>query len=74
LLLAWQVNDARTAKDRTLPCRRSVFTVRPETPAAPVVEDMRALRTHCLFVVDDGVPVGMVTATDILRPLEPALE
>jgi CBS domain-containing protein len=53
----------------------AVFTVRLEAPAAQVVEDMLALRVHRLFVVDDGgVLVGVVTATDILRRLEPAPE
>jgi CBS domain-containing protein len=53
----------------------TVFTVRLEAPAAQVVEDMLALRVHRLFVVDGGgVLVGVVTATDILRRLEPAPE
>jgi CBS domain-containing protein len=50
----------------------TVFTVRLEAPSAQVVEDMLALRVHRLFVVDDGgVLVGVVTATDVLRCLEP---
>jgi CBS domain-containing protein len=53
----------------------TVFTVRLEAPAAQVVEDMLALRVHRLFVVDESsVLVGVVTATDILRRLEPAPE
>ena len=40
-----------------------------------VVEDMLALRVHRLFVVDDGgALVGVVTATDVLRRLEPQTE
>jgi CBS domain-containing protein len=51
----------------------TVFTVRLEAPAAQVVEDMLALRVHRLFVVDDdGVLVGVITATDVLRHLAPA--
>ncbi len=53
----------------------TVFTVRLEAPAAQVVEDMLALRIHRLSVVDDdGVLVGVVAGTDILRRLEPAPE
>jgi CBS domain-containing protein len=53
----------------------AVFTVRLEAPASQVVEDMLALRAHRLFVVDgDGALVGVVTAADVLRRLEPALE
>jgi CBS domain-containing protein len=49
-----------------------VFSVRPETPAGQVVEDMLALKVHRLFVVDaGGVLVGVVSATDILRNLAP---
>jgi CBS domain-containing protein len=47
-----------------------VFSVRPETAAHRVVEDMLALKVHRLFVVDEaGVLVGVVSATDILRNL-----
>jgi CBS domain-containing protein len=47
-----------------------VFSVRPDTPAGRVVEDMLALRVHRLFVVDAaGVLVGVVSATDVLRNL-----
>jgi CBS domain-containing protein len=53
----------------------TVFTVRLDAPAEQVVEDMLALRVHRLFVVDgDGVLVGVVSATDILRGLAPAPE
>jgi CBS-domain-containing membrane protein len=49
-----------------------VFSVRPETPAAQVVEEIVAMRVHRLFVIDDtGVPVGVISAFDILRRLRP---
>ena len=62
------VNVDRTAvRDIMTPV---VFSVRPETPAGRVVEDMLALRVHRLFVVDAaGVLVGVVSATDVLRNL-----
>ncbi len=46
----------------------AVFCVRPDTPAAKVVEKMLALNVRRLFVVDDaGVLVGVVSAFDVLR-------
>jgi CBS domain-containing protein len=49
----------------------AVFTLRPDAPAATVIEHMRALNVHRLFVVDgNGLLVGVVTALDILRHLE----
>jgi CBS domain-containing protein len=47
-----------------------VFSVLPETPARKVVEQMLSLKVHRLFVVDDnGVMVGVISATDLLRHL-----
>ncbi len=66
------VKDAALVRDLMTP---TVFTVRLDAPAAQVVEDMLALRVHRLFVVDDdGVLVGVVSAMDVLRRLEPAAE
>jgi CBS domain-containing protein len=49
-----------------------VFSVTPETPAARVVEDMVSLKVHRLFVVDEGgVLVGVISALDVLRYLQP---
>lgn len=49
-----------------------VFSATPNTPAEQVVQQMLALRVHRLFVVDDGgVLVGVITAVDVLRHLEP---
>ena len=48
----------------------AVFCVRTDTPAAKVVDKMLALNVHRLFVVDDdGVLVGVVSASDVLRAL-----
>jgi CBS domain-containing protein len=48
-----------------------VFSVRPDTPARQVVEDMVALRVHRLFVIDaGGILVGVISATDVLRNLD----
>ena len=64
-----RVSDKALVGDLMTP---TVFTVRLDAPAAQVVEDMLALRVHRLFVVDaDGVLVGVVTATDVLRRLAP---
>jgi len=48
----------------------AVFCVRLDTPACLVVEQMRELSVHRLFVVDDdGVMIGVITAMDVLRHL-----
>ena len=47
-----------------------VFAVSPRTPARRVVSEMLSRRVHRLFVVDaDGVLVGVISATDVLRYL-----
>jgi CBS domain-containing protein len=47
-----------------------VFSVRPETPARQVIEEMLHLRVHRLFVIDhDDVLVGVIAMSDILRRL-----
>jgi CBS domain-containing protein len=51
----------------------AVFSVAPDTPARRVVEEMLALHVHRMFVVDDGgFLVGVVSAMDVLRHLEPS--
>ena len=61
------------AVDRTL--ARDVMTpavcaVRPETAARDVIEEMLLLHVHRLFVTDrDGVLVGVIAMTDVLRRL-----
>jgi CBS-domain-containing membrane protein len=48
----------------------AVCAVRPETPAAAVIEEMSLLRVHRLFVTDaDEVLVGVIAASDIVRHL-----
>ena len=49
----------------------AVFSVREDTQARSVVEQLLALNVHHLFVVDAaGAVVGVVTPTDVLRKLE----
>jgi predicted transcriptional regulator len=48
----------------------AVFCVNMDTPAWSVVEQMRDLNVHRLFVTDDnGVLVGVITAMDVVRHL-----
>jgi CBS domain-containing protein len=47
-----------------------VFSVRPDTSARQVIEELLHLRVHRLFVIDhDGVLVGVIALSDILRSL-----
>ncbi len=47
-----------------------VFSVRPDTPARQVIEELLHLRVHRLFVIDrDGVLVGVIAMSDVLRRL-----
>jgi CBS domain-containing protein len=48
----------------------AVFCVRPDTPAAEVIETMVGMGVRRVFVVDDaGVLIGVVSAFDVLRKL-----
>jgi CBS-domain-containing membrane protein len=48
----------------------AVFSVRPDTPARSVVEQLLALNVHHLFVSDAaGVIVGVISPVDVLRKL-----
>src|SRR5262245_12152851 len=59
--------DTTPVRDLMTP---AVFCVAMDTPAAGVIEQMRELNVHRLFVVDEaGVLVGVVTAMDIVRHL-----
>ena len=59
--------DTTPVRDLMTP---AVFCVDLDTPAHEVVEQMRNLKVHRLFVVDeDGVMVGVITAMDVLRHL-----
>src|SRR5207302_5659663 len=42
------------------------FSVRPEAPAAKVIEEIRFLHLHNLFVIDNKVLAGVICDTDIL--------
>jgi CBS domain-containing protein len=49
-----------------------VLSVAPETPAGLVARQMVTLKVHRLFVIDhQGILVGVVSATDVLRGLQP---
>jgi len=49
-----------------------LFSVRTDTPADKVIEQMLALNVHRLFVVDAAnVLVGVISALDIVRHLRP---
>jgi CBS domain-containing protein len=62
-----EVADRTPVRDLMTPV---VFSVRPETPARQVIEQMLHLRVHRLFVIDkDGVLVGVVSMTDVMRRL-----
>jgi CBS domain-containing protein len=59
--------DATRVNDIMTPV---VFSVAPHASVERVVDEMLAMRVHRLFVVDaDGVLVGVISATDILRRL-----
>ena len=59
--------DSATVRDVMTP---AVFSVRVDTPARSVVEQMVALNVHHLFVVDGtGVVVGVVSPLDVLKKL-----
>jgi CBS domain-containing protein len=62
-----EVADRTPVRDIMTPV---VFSVRPETPAREVIEQMLELRVHRLFVIDgDGVLVGVISMSDVLRRL-----
>jgi CBS-domain-containing membrane protein len=49
----------------------AVFSVRPETPARSVVEQLLELHVHHLFVTDaSGVIVGVISPIDVLKKLK----
>jgi CBS domain-containing protein len=59
--------DTTPVRDLMTP---AVFCVNVDTPAWGVLEQMRELNVHRLFVVDEmGVLVGVITAMDIVRRL-----
>jgi CBS domain-containing protein len=58
--------EGTTARELMSPV---VHSVRSDYPIRAAAQRMLALGLHRLLVVDDGVPVGVVTATDFLREL-----
>ena len=49
----------------------AVFTVRPDTAARSVVEELLEIGVHHLFVMDPGgVIVGVISPIDVLRNLK----
>ena len=48
----------------------AVFSVRPDTPARSVVEQLLTLNVHHLFVADTaGVIIGVISPIDVLKKL-----
>ncbi len=61
--------DTTCVRDLMTP---AVFSVPPYLPADKVVEQLRTLDVHQLYVVDDSqAVVGVITANDVLRHLRP---
>jgi len=59
--------DATPVRDIMTP---AIFSVGFDAPAWQVIEELRDLNVHRLFVVDaNGVLVGVVTALDVIRHL-----
>jgi CBS domain-containing protein len=50
--------------------KKRVITVTPDTPIKEAVHLMAEKKIGCVPVVSDGVVVGLVTTTDILRYVE----
>jgi len=62
--------DAARVRDLMSPF---VLVVDPDTRADAVAREMVAFRVHRLFVVDgNGVLIGVISALDLLRRLQPA--
>ena len=63
--------DTTMVRDLITP---AVFSVSLEAPAISVITELRELNVHRLFVVDEnGVLVGVISALDVLRHLDPEL-
>lgn len=64
--------DRTRARDIMTPV---VFSVHPNASSEKVIEHMRGLKVHRLFVVDEfGVLIGVISIMDILRHLQPEPE
>jgi CBS domain-containing protein len=65
-----EVVDSTPVRDLMTP---TVFTVDLHTPVERVVEQFQTLKVHHLFVVDEGLSlVGVISALDVLKHLQPA--
>jgi CBS domain-containing protein len=65
-----EIVDSTRVRDIMTP---TIFTVNENSSAAEVVKRMCELKVHQLFVVDDDDSlVGVISALDIVRSLEPA--
>ncbi len=60
------VRTGQTARELMTPV---IHSVPPDLPTRVAAQRMLAMKVHRLFVVESGVPVGIVTATDFLREL-----
>jgi CBS domain-containing protein len=58
--------DAMRIRDIMTPV---VFFVAPDDPAGKVVEQLLGLNVHRLFVVEDDILIGVISAVDVLRHL-----
>jgi predicted transcriptional regulator len=53
----------------------AVFSIHDDMPAARVITELVALNVHRLFVIDaGGLLIGVITAKDVLRKLQPECE
>lgn len=79
-LLHVGVREAGVAADAsalTFPARpvsaemtATVVTISPETPIADAARTMCEKHIHRLFVTHDGVPIGVLSTTDLMRAIE----
>jgi CBS-domain-containing membrane protein len=59
--------DGTAVRDVMTP---AVFSVRTDTPAKSIIDQLLALNIHHLFVTDaSGVVVGVISPVDVLRKL-----
>lgn len=64
-----EADDPTRVRDIMTP---AVFSVRPETEASRVIEQMLTFNVHQLFVVDDSESlIGVISTLDVLRCLRP---
>lgn len=60
-------DDGTAVRDVMTP---AVFSIRTDTPARSVIDQLLALNVHHLFVTDpSGVLVGVISPVDVLRKL-----